>query len=309
MKAKIFLILFLTVFSIQGFSGRLSKDEQLRELQKEFQWWPTDAQPGPVRDERGGYWWWPKEPGEARPWGNRGYIFVHKIIYDYKADELPPPEPGELRPSLLVKKILRNVKIYFDFDKSDLRKDHIKILEDAARVLRANRETDILITGNCDVRGSIEYNYRLGRRRAASVQRFLIERGISEQRIRMISRGKLDAVAPVKDIKGMQRDRNAHFIIAEVEEIMLPAGEVPKDHRAIKTGEETYIIEERLYIESAEKVFQKEYTVKKGDTLWKIAKEHLGDGNRWRTLYNLNKARIRDPNKLKPGTKITIVIE
>src|ERR1043166_8335768 len=81
------------------------RQKELENLQTRFQWWPTDATPGPEKDPlRGGYWWWPKHPGQVMPWGNRGYIYVYKIIYDYKADELPPPKPQELRPSLLIKK-------------------------------------------------------------------------------------------------------------------------------------------------------------------------------------------------------------
>ena len=90
------------------------RKQELETMQKEFDWWPSDAKPAPVKDEaRGGYWWWPEAPGQVRPWGNRGYIYVYKIIFDYKAEELPPPQPKELRPSLLIKKIIRNVKIYY----------------------------------------------------------------------------------------------------------------------------------------------------------------------------------------------------
>ena len=103
---------------------------ETEELQKEFSWWPTDAKPAPVPDvDRGGYWWWPDVPGQARPWGNRGYVYVNKIIFDYKEEELPPAKPQELRPSLLIKKIIKNVKIYFDFDKADIRSDAVGILK------------------------------------------------------------------------------------------------------------------------------------------------------------------------------------
>jgi outer membrane protein OmpA-like peptidoglycan-associated protein len=50
-------------------------------------WWPTDAQPAPVKDEqKGGFWWWPKTPGTVKElWGNRGYAYVNKLIYDWHA--------------------------------------------------------------------------------------------------------------------------------------------------------------------------------------------------------------------------------
>ncbi|MBI3990784.1 MAG: OmpA family protein, partial [Candidatus Omnitrophica bacterium] len=204
--------------------SREEKRKQVLEaLQERFEWWPTDAKPGPIKDpERGGYWWWPTDPGKARPWGNRGYVYVYKIIFDYKEEELPPPKPKELRPSLLIKKIIKNVKIYFDYDKASLRDDAIKILTSAVGTLKRNPETSILVTGNCDRRGSEAYNEKLGRRRGEAVKRFMLDNGIAEERIKIISRGKLDAVAPITDLVGMQKDRNAQFMIAEVEEVMIP---------------------------------------------------------------------------------------
>ena len=51
------------------------------------------------------------------------------------------------------------------------------------------------------------------------------------------------------------------------------------------------------------------YTVQKGDTLWKIAEDFYGDGKKWNNIYRMNKDCIRDPNKLKPGTRLVIPIE
>ncbi len=51
--------------------------QENKDFQKRFEWWPTDANPGPVKDEvRSGRWWWPEKPGQVKPWGNRGYIYV-----------------------------------------------------------------------------------------------------------------------------------------------------------------------------------------------------------------------------------------
>ncbi len=110
----VILVLFVTsnVFALQA-EREEEKNRQLQDMQKRFEWWPTDAKPGPVKDvERGGYWWWPQEPGKARPWGNRGYVYVYKIIFDYKEEELPSPKPQELRPSLLIKKVIKKAKLF-----------------------------------------------------------------------------------------------------------------------------------------------------------------------------------------------------
>ena len=307
----IIFILFLSGLFGCALDKTSRRKVELDELQKEFSWWPTDAKPSPVKDEeRGGYWWWPNQPGKVMPWGNRGYVYVYKIIFDYKAEELPPPKPKELRPSLLIKKIIKNVKIYFDYNKADLRDDAAKILENAVSALNKNPETSILITGNCDIRGSEAYNEKLGKRRGDTVKKFMLDNGVSEGRIRIVSRGKLDAVAPISDLAGMQKDRNAQFMIAEVEEIMIPAPDLPQIQQEAKPVDEgKYIIEKEEHIESAVKVSQKEYIIQKGDSLWKIAEKEMGSGHRWKYLYELNKERIKNPNKLKAGQKIIIPIE
>jgi nucleoid-associated protein YgaU len=48
------------------------------------------------------------------------------------------------------------------------------------------------------------------------------------------------------------------------------------------------------------------YVIQKGDTLWAIAKKHLGDGNRYPEIFEANKEVILDPDKIFPGQKIRI---
>jgi len=316
MKKIAFIIAILFLFANTGYTWQkqereLKREKELKELQGRFEWWPTDAMPGPVKDsERSGYWWWPTEPGQKKPWGNRGYVYLYKIIFDYKEEELPPPKPKELRPSLLIKKIIKNVKVYFDYNSAVLRDDVRKILSDAVGTLKRNPETSILITGNCDIRGSEAYNEKLGRQRGDSVKKFMLENGIEEERIRIISRGKLDAAAFLPDLVGMQKDRNAQFVIAEAEEVMLPypgESEIPEEAKKIEEGK--FLVEEKKDIESSVQVETKEYVIKKGDTLSKIAQEQLGKAHRWKYLYELNKDVIKNPSKLKPGKKIIIPVE
>jgi outer membrane protein OmpA-like peptidoglycan-associated protein len=309
-----FLTSYGAVWSLSASASDETKGEkrkkEMEALQEQFTWWPTDAKPAPAKDPvRGGYWWWPTTPGKITPWGNRGYIYLYKIIYDYKAEELPPPKPQEPRPSLLIKKVIKQVRIYFDFDKADLREDATPLLKDAIGILNKRPEMSILVTGNCDTRGPESYNMQLGRRRAEAVKKFMVQNGISEERIRIVSRGKLDAIALPTDIVGMQKDRNAHFVIAEVEEVMIPqpgAEEIP----GVKVLEEgKYVQEKEEKIETKVKVSTKEYTIRKGDTLWKIAQKEYGNGNHWKRIYLLNKQKIKNPNKLMPGQKILIPIE
>ena len=48
------------------------------------------------------------------------------------------------------------------------------------------------------------------------------------------------------------------------------------------------------------------YTVKAGDTLSKIAKDHLGDANAYMKIFNANKDQLSDPDKIKPGQVLKI---
>lgn len=300
-----------------GFFDKQDREERVKQenetVTKNFEWWPTDAKPGAVKDpERGGYWWMPREPGEKRPWGNRGYIYVYKIIFDYKEEELPPPQPEELRPSLLIRKIVKNVKVYFDYDKADLRPDATALLEEALSALKKSEELDILVTGNADIRGSEQYNEKLARRRGEVVKDFMIQNGIPEDRIRVVSRGKLDAIARVTDLVGMQKDRNAQFMLAVVEEVMIPykgEGPAPAPEAAQAMGEGKFLTEEEEKVESDVQVSTREYVVQKGDTLSAIAQREMGAAHRWKYLYEINKQRIANPDRLRPGQKIVIPIE
>jgi nucleoid-associated protein YgaU len=175
-------------------------------------------------------------------------------------------------------------------------------------LLNKNPETDILITGNCDIRGSEKYNEKLGLRRGESVRKFMVDKGILESRIKIVSRGKLDAIAYVKDLLGMAKDRNAQFMVAEVEEINIPyAGDLPEGATAVEEGK--YVEEKEVSVESEAKVSTKEYVIRQNDSLWKIAQSQMGSGHRWKYLYELNKDKIKNPKKLKAGTKIIIPVE
>jgi nucleoid-associated protein YgaU len=50
------------------------------------------------------------------------------------------------------------------------------------------------------------------------------------------------------------------------------------------------------------------YTVKAGDTLSKIAKEHLGDASAYMKIFNANKDQLSDPDKIKPGQVLKLPV-
>lgn len=48
------------------------------------------------------------------------------------------------------------------------------------------------------------------------------------------------------------------------------------------------------------------YTIEKGDSLWKIAQQHYGDGNKWQRLFEANREVIKDPDLIYPGQQIRV---
>ena len=80
--------------------------------------------------------------------------------------------------------------IYFDFDKSELLNDSRETLSELAQWMKNNPSVDIRIEGNCDERGSNEYNLALGENRAASAKKYLVYLGISPDRLETMSYGE-----------------------------------------------------------------------------------------------------------------------
>lgn len=111
--------------------------------------------------------------------------------------------------------VLKEVKVYFDYNKSFIRPNARPELNEGAKLLEENPDADIVITGRTDARGSVEYNEQLGARRANAVRDYLISQGVDPNRVRVVSRGEYDATAPVGDEPEMQEDRNAAFQVAE----------------------------------------------------------------------------------------------
>jgi len=96
---------------------------------------------------------------------------------------------GAVNPGSMQKKPSAN-SVYFAFDNSNLDAAARATLDGYATWLNANRNTSVTVEGNCDERGSREYNLALGQRRADSIRDFLSSRGVSASRIDTVSFGE-----------------------------------------------------------------------------------------------------------------------
>jgi len=103
--------------------------------------------------------------------------------------------------------------IYFDFDKSDLRQDARDVLSKNAEILKNKPALKIQIAGNCDERGSAEYNLALGERRAKSAQQYLITLGVPADRLSVISYGKEKPAVDGHDEAAWAKNRRDEFVI------------------------------------------------------------------------------------------------
>ena len=101
-------------------------------------------------------------------------------------------------------------RVYFDLDQYAVRPDAAPVLEAQAAWLNRYRAVRIRIEGNCDERGTREYNFALGARRANSIRDFLVGRGVDPARIEVISYGKERPIDPGSGEDAWQRNRNGH---------------------------------------------------------------------------------------------------
>jgi len=106
-----------------------------------------------------------------------------------------------------------NVKpIYFDFDRYEIRPDDARILESDAAWLKTN-DMLILIEGQCDERGTEEYNVALGDRRGRATQNHLVALGIAADRINTVSYGKDRSVCTEHTEECWALNRRAHIVV------------------------------------------------------------------------------------------------
>lgn len=131
---------------------------------------------------------------------------------------LPPPKtsPGtddgdavKRAPAEVIVPALRTG--YFEFDSARLTDEAKEILRENAAWLRAHPEKEVQIQGHCDERGTVEYNFNLGQRRAEAVKAFLIGLGVSADRIQTISYGEERPVAMGHDEEAWSLNRRAEF--------------------------------------------------------------------------------------------------
>ena len=103
--------------------------------------------------------------------------------------------------------------IHFDFDQYSISQEDRKILSSHADYLLKNKNVKIVIEGNCDERGTTEYNLALGDRRAQEAKKYLVNSGVDQKRIKTISYGKERPLDPDHNEEAWAKNRRDHFVV------------------------------------------------------------------------------------------------
>jgi peptidoglycan-associated lipoprotein len=108
--------------------------------------------------------------------------------------------------------LLSKRSIYYEFDRYDIQEQYVPIVEAHAKLLMAHADLKILVQGNCDDRGSREYNLALGQRRAESVKRAMGLLGVNEKQIETVSFGAEKPVAFGQDEESWAKNRRSDLV-------------------------------------------------------------------------------------------------
>ncbi len=130
--------------------------------------------------------------------------------------ELPAPAPAPVvqeEAAVKASEVVQLETVYFDFDKSDLRQDTRDVLSRNAEAILKSAGSRVKIEGHCDERGSDEYNLALGDRRANSVAQYLINLGVSADKISTISFGKEKPAVDGSNEAAWSKNRRAEFVV------------------------------------------------------------------------------------------------
>jgi peptidoglycan-associated lipoprotein len=122
-----------------------------------------------------------------------------------------PSQPGTVAGNPLrdPSNILSKRSVYFDYDSNVVKDEFRPLVQAHSRYLTDKRDSRIRIEGNCDERGSREYNLALGQRRAESVKKIMTVLGVSDGRVETVSFGEEKPVAAGHDEKAWTQNRRA----------------------------------------------------------------------------------------------------
>ncbi len=145
------------------------------------------------------------------------------------AQPVPSPDQGDMRmdtpagveegamtgkaPRDKARADFEDTDIFFEYDSFDLTAEAKKILAQKAGYLNSHPSVKVRIEGNCDERGTQEYNLALGERRAKAAQDYLVFLGIASERLSTVSYGEERPIDPRQTEEAWAKNRRTHFAV------------------------------------------------------------------------------------------------
>jgi OmpA-OmpF porin, OOP family len=117
------------------------------------------------------------------------------------------PAPAKPAPSSVRQSVVIQADALFDFDKSVVRPDGKRAIDEALGKLNGVDLEMVIATGHTDSIGTERYNQKLSERRAAAVKAYLVSKGIPASKITTIGKGETQPVATNKTAAGRQKNR------------------------------------------------------------------------------------------------------
>lgn len=131
---------------------------------------------------------------------------------------LSPSEGAPFAGSALQADLAANAgeRVFFALDSYDLDAEAMAMLQRQADWLLRHPGVRAIVAGNCDERGTREYNLALGARRAASAKAVLVSRGVPASRLDTVSYGKERPIAVGSSEADWAQNRNAHTVLIDL---------------------------------------------------------------------------------------------
>jgi OOP family OmpA-OmpF porin len=135
--------------------------------------------------------------------------FVEKVFLGPAVAAAAVPPAAVLPPGA----IAQLDTVYFDYDKYNVKPEFKDVVKKNADYFKANKANNVLIAGNCDERGTNEYNMALGQRRADAAAKYLMDLGIAKDRVSTVSYGEEKPVCKDANEACWSKNRRGDFVV------------------------------------------------------------------------------------------------
>ncbi len=140
-----------------------------------------------------------------------------------RAEQMARDEASRLEQLRVALRDTLGQRVHFAFDRAEIRPDDRLVLDRKEVLLRTYPKVTLRIAGHADERGSDEYNFALGARRAAAARTYLVNRGIAQDRLEVVSYGEERPLIAGHDESAWSMNRRNEFtVVAGLESLGQP---------------------------------------------------------------------------------------